>query len=70
MSDDQIVFRTPTRREHLIAAALFLGFGIFFVLLFIVLRGWWFRWVILALSALSILYAARHAIDARRKLPS
>ena len=68
MPEDQSVFRAPTRREHRIAAALFTGFGVFFGLLFIVLRGWWFRWVILGLGVWSILYALRHASDARRKL--
>jgi disulfide bond formation protein DsbB len=60
-------FRAPTSREHRIAAALFVGFGIFFVLLFKVLLGWWFRWVILGLAVISILYGINHARDWRRK---
>ena len=61
-------FRPPTRREHAIAATLFVGFGVAFVALFIVLRGWWFRWVILGLAAWSIVRGLRHllgVIDAR-----
>ena len=55
-------FRPPTRREHAIAAALFVGFGCSFILLFIVLRGWWFRWVILALGIWSIIRGCRHLL--------
>jgi disulfide bond formation protein DsbB len=55
-------FRAPNRRERLIAAALFIGFGLFFALLFIVQRGWWFRWVILGLAILSAWYGIRHAL--------
>jgi hypothetical protein len=58
-------FRAPTRRENLIAAALFTGFAIFFALLFVVLRGWWFRWVIITLSAWSLIHALRHLSDSR-----
>ena len=58
-------FREPTPREHRIAAALFIGFGVFFVLLFCVLSGWWFRWVILALGVYSTVHGARHARDSR-----
>ena len=60
-------FRQPTVREHRIAAVLFIGFGIFFVLLFIVLTGWWFCWVILLLALISVLYGLGHARDLRRK---
>jgi hypothetical protein len=56
-------FREPTPREHRIAAALFVGFGIFFILLFKVLLGWWFRWVILSLGFISILHGLNHARD-------
>ena len=56
-------FRAPTARERRIAAALFIGFGIFFFLLFIVLSGWWFRWVIIALGGFSFLHGLRHAFD-------
>ena len=59
-------FREATRREHWIGAALFVGFGLFFVLLFIVQRGWWFAWIVLGLGAISILRGTRHAIDAMR----
>ena len=58
-------FREPSRRERWIAAALFVGFGIFFAMLFVVQRGWWFRWVILALGAISVINGVRHAIAAR-----
>jgi len=54
-------FRAPTAREHRIAAILFVGFGIFFALLFKVLLGWWFRWVILLLAAISVLHGLSHA---------
>jgi hypothetical protein len=61
-------FRAPTPRERLIAAALFVGFGAFFALLFIVQRGWWFRWVVLGLAFASVWYGVRHAlISARRE---
>jgi len=59
-------FREPTPREHWIAAGLFVGFGIFFILLFFVLFGWWPRWVILGLGVYSCLHGIRHARDARR----
>jgi hypothetical protein len=58
-------FRAPTRREHLLAAGLFVAFGAFFVMLFFVNRGWWFRWVILMLGGISIWHGVRHALDAR-----
>ena len=59
-------FREPTAREHRIAAALFIGFGIFFILLFFVLAGWWFRWVIIVLGMYSFIHGLRHARDAKR----
>lgn len=62
---DPTWFRAPTRREHWIAAGLFVGFGVFFLLLFIVNQGWWFRWINLVLAIASILYGAGHARDAR-----
>ena len=58
-------FRAPSRREHWIAAGLFVGFGVFFLLLSLVNRGWWFGWVILLLGVWSIAYGARHALCAR-----
>jgi fatty acid desaturase len=58
-------FRQPTRREHWIAAALFAGFGLFFIALFVVLAGWWFRWIVLVLGIYSIVHAIGHARDAR-----
>lgn len=59
-------FREPTRREHWIAAALFVGFGVFFVLLFYVTYGFWFRWVTLGLGFYSVLHGLRHARSARK----
>ena len=64
-ADDAEWFREPTRREHWIAAALFCGFGLFFVALFVVLEGWWFRWIVLVLGLYSIVHAFGHARDAR-----
>ena len=58
-------FREPTPREHTLAAALFVAFGVFFAALFMVLRGWWFRWVILAIGVLSVLHGLWHAVEAR-----
>ena len=63
-------FREPTPREHRMAAALFVSFGFFFALLFIVLAGWWFRWVILGLGGLSTLHGLWHASAAARRRPS
>jgi hypothetical protein len=63
---DREWFRPPTRREHRIAAALFVGFGLFFVALFLVTAGFWFRWVVLTLGLYSILHGVRHARDAQR----
>jgi hypothetical protein len=60
------VFRDPTPAEHRFAARLFIGFGVGFVLLFVVLSGWWFRWVMLGLGAYSILDGVRHWMAARR----
>ena len=60
-------FREPSPREHRIAAALFIGFGVFFVLLFCVQSGWWFRWVILTLGVFSMIHGVRHARDARHR---
>ena len=59
-------FREPTPREHWIAAALFVGFGVFFVLLFFVTYGFWFRWVTLGLGLYSVVHGLRHARDAGR----
>jgi len=60
-------FREPSRREHLIGAGLFIGFGIFFVMLFLFLHGWWFRWVILLLAAWSIGKGLLHLAGAVRR---
>ena len=65
-SADPDWFREPTPREHRMAAALFVAFGGFFALLFLVLSGWWFRWVILGLGALSVLHGLWHAAASRR----
>ena len=62
---DPAWFRAPSRREHWIAAALFVAFGGFFCLLFVVQSGWWFRWVVLGLGVLSVLYGLWHAVAAR-----
>lgn len=59
-------FREPSRREHWIAAGLFVGFGIFFVLLFVLQRGWWFAWVLLGLGAISVWHGIGHMRDAKR----
>jgi hypothetical protein len=59
-------FRAPNAREHKIAGALFVGFGIFFLLLSIVWRGLWFHWVLVVLGGYSILAGVRHVLDARR----
>jgi len=59
-AEDPDWFRAPTARERRIAGALFIGFGLFFVALFVVLSGWWFRWVILTLGGYSILEGIRH----------
>jgi hypothetical protein len=59
------VFRGPTPREHRIAAGLFVAFGIFFVMLYVVLAGWWFRWVILSLAVWSVVVGVQHWRDAR-----
>src|SRR6266542_709340 len=64
---DQEWFRQPTPRERRIAASLFIGFGIFFILLFIVLAGWWFRWIILIIGIYSCIAGARHALAARKR---
>jgi hypothetical protein len=53
-------FRDPTPREHKIAAGLFAGFGVFFILLFLTERGWAFRWVILGLAVISLWRALWH----------
>ena len=62
-------FRAPTRRERWIAAGLFIGFGVFFVVWFFVIAGWWFRWVILVLGAYSILEGIRHLRGVRHQVP-
>lgn len=57
MPDDAPIdpsFREPTPREHKLAAALFIAFGVFFILLFVVEKGWGFRWVLLGLGIISI----------------
>ncbi len=63
-------FRPPTRREHVIAAWLFIGFGFFFLAMFYLCYGWGFRWVILVLGIYSIWHGLRHAIDAKHTKPS
>ena len=63
-------FREPTPREHRMGAALFVAFGVFFVLLFVVLSGWWFRWVVLGLGVLSGLHGLWHAAASVRGIPA
>ncbi len=53
-------FRAPTTRERRIAAWLFIGFGIFFGMLFVLYAGWWFRWIILALGVFSFVRGVGH----------
>jgi len=60
-------FREPSRRERWIGAALFGAFGLWFAALFFVLHGWWFRWVILMLGAISLIYAGRHLLGIRAR---
>ena len=59
-------FRPPTRRERVIAAALFFGFGVFFFLLSVIWRGLWFRWIVIGLGVWSVVYALGHLRQARR----
>jgi len=59
-------FRPPTAREHRIGGWLFIGFALFFIALFFVLAGWWFRWVICGLGVYSFVHGVRHLQDARR----
>lgn len=54
VGDDAAWFRAPTARERRIAGWLFIGFGVFFGMLFILHAGWWFRWVVLALGIFSL----------------
>jgi hypothetical protein len=61
-------FRDPTRREHKIAAWIFIGCGLFFGMMFFVLAGWWFRWVILGLGVYSCVHGLSHARHAKRML--
>jgi hypothetical protein len=65
-TDDSHWFRAPSRRERVIAAGLFLGFGVFFFLLSVVWRGLWFRWVAMGLGVWSVVYALGHLRQARR----
>ena len=58
-------FRPPTAREHRIGGWLFIGFALFFVALFCVLSGWWFRWVMGGLGVYSLIHGLRHLRDAR-----
>ena len=64
---DPGAFRDPTPREHWLAAGLFVGFGLFFVLLFFVTAGFWFRWVTLGLGVYSLLHGVRHVGAALRR---
>ena len=53
-------FRPPDRRERRIAGWLFIGFGVFFAMLFVLYAGWWFRWVILGLGLFSLMRGIGH----------
>ena len=59
-------FREPTRREHGLAGWLFIGFGVFFLMLFVLLRGTWFCWVVAVLGVYSLVHGVGHLRDARR----
>lgn len=59
---DPTWFRPPTRREHAIAAALFLAFAAFFLALFILQHDSWFRWLFLALALFSAVRGLRHIL--------
>ena len=63
-------FRPPSRRERWMAAGLFVGFGVFFVLLFFVTAGWWFRWVTLGLGLYSVVSGLGHLRHATHEQPS
>lgn len=60
-------FREPTVRELKLGAGLFGGFGVFFVLLFVVEKDWGFRWVLLGLGVVSIVRGLWHLGGAMRK---
>ena len=60
-------FREPTQREHRMGAWLFGGFGVFFLLLFLVERSWGFRWVILGLGVISLFRGTYHWVRASRQ---
>ena len=62
-SADPTWFRPPTRREHAIAAALFLGFALFFISLFVLQHDKWWRWLFLALALFSAVRGLRHVIS-------
>jgi len=66
---DERWFRAPSRKEHLLGAGLLLGFGAFFVMLFVVQRGWWFRWVVLSLGMISLVRGLRHMRQALQTRP-
>jgi hypothetical protein len=59
-------FRELTKRERWGAAILFMVFGVWFVALAWVQRGWWFGWVMGALGVISFYAAARHVWKIRQ----
>ncbi len=63
---DEQWFRPPNRKEHVLGAWLFIGFGVFFLAMSYLFAGWLFRWVLLVLGIYSTWHGLRHAIDARR----
>jgi hypothetical protein len=60
-------FREPTLRELRMGAGLFVGFGIFFVLMFVIYSDSRFRWVLLGLAVISTIRGLRHLVQAIRK---
>jgi hypothetical protein len=60
-------FREPTLRELRMGAGLFIGFGIFFVLMYILYSDSRFRWVLLGLGVISMIRGLKHLVEAIRK---
>ena len=59
-------FRAPTRRELKMGVGLFLGFGLFFFLMFYIERDSRFRWVILGLAVISTVRGFWHWVGVIR----
>jgi hypothetical protein len=60
-------FRPPTRKEQGMGAALFLGFGVFFIFMYWVWRDSAFKWVILGLAVISFARGLWHGSMAMRR---